>query len=107
MRGESADRPEKSLNHSPIFSLRFKMSKESQDAAPAAGEAGGLGERQRAVPEKDAEKPAPSGSEPAQADDLLDDGLVIVDDAPLVDQERINEERKAYLEEARSQEAFD
>lgn len=40
-------------------------------------------------------------------DSSIDDGLVIVDDMPLVDRERINEERKAYLEEARSQEAFD
>ena len=47
-----------------------------------------------------------SGKHPVE-DASMDDCLVIVDDAPLVDQERINEERRAYLEEAKSQEAFD
>ncbi|MCE2614942.1 MAG: hypothetical protein LVO36_03465 [Nitrosopumilus sp. (ex Thoosa mismalolli)] len=36
-----------------------------------------------------------------------DMGIVIVDDDIEIDQEKVNEERKAYLEEARSQEAFD
>ena len=39
-----------------------------------------------------------------QSDDM---GIVIVDDDIPIDQEKINEERRAYLEEARSQEAFD
>ena len=39
-----------------------------------------------------------------QADDI---GIAIIDDDIQVDQEKINEERRAYLEEARSQEAFD
>ena len=34
-------------------------------------------------------------------------GIVIVDDDITIDQEKVNEERRAYLEEARSQEAFD
>ena len=34
-------------------------------------------------------------------------GIVIVDDDIKIDQEKINEERRAYLEEARSQEASD
>ena len=38
------------------------------------------------------------------ADDI---GIAIIDDDIQVDQEKINEERRAYLEEARSQEAFD
>ena len=38
---------------------------------------------------------------------LGDMGIVIVDDDITVDQEKINEERRAYLEEARSQEATD
>ena len=38
---------------------------------------------------------------------LGDMGIVIVDDDIEIDQEKINEERRAYLEEARSQEAFD
>jgi hypothetical protein len=36
-----------------------------------------------------------------------DGGIVIVDDDIEIDQEKVNEERRAYLEEARSQEAFD
>ena len=36
-----------------------------------------------------------------------DSGIVIVDDDITIDQEKVNEERRAYLEEARSQEAFD
>ena len=36
-----------------------------------------------------------------------DGGIVIVDDDIVIDQEKINEERRAYLEEARSQEASD
>ena len=42
------------------------------------------------------------------ADEPSDDlGIVIVDDDIEIDQEKVNEERRAYLEEARSQEAFD
>jgi len=36
-----------------------------------------------------------------------DGGLVIVEDDLEIDQDKINEERRAYLEEARSQEASD
>ena len=36
-----------------------------------------------------------------------DGGIVIVDDDIVIDQDKINEERRAYLEEARSQEALD
>ena len=36
-----------------------------------------------------------------------DMGIVIVDDDIEIDKEKINEERRAYLEEARSQEASD
>ena len=36
-----------------------------------------------------------------------DSGIVIVDDDLVIDQEKINEERRAYLEEVRSQEATD
>ncbi|PIW33377.1 MAG: hypothetical protein COW27_00885 [Nitrosopumilales archaeon CG15_BIG_FIL_POST_REV_8_21_14_020_37_12] len=43
-----------------------------------------------------------------QKEEPSDDmGIVIVDDDITVDQEKINEERRAYLEEARSQEAYD
>ncbi len=36
-----------------------------------------------------------------------DSSIVIVDDDMEIDQDKVNEERRAYLEEARSQEAFD
>ncbi len=36
-----------------------------------------------------------------------DGGVVIVDDDIVIDKEKVNEERKAYLEEARSQDATD
>ena len=35
------------------------------------------------------------------------EGIAIIDDDLSIDQEKINEERRAYLEEARSQEATD
>ena len=35
------------------------------------------------------------------------DGIAIIDDDISIDQEKINEERRAYLEESRSQEASD
>ena len=40
-------------------------------------------------------------------DEPIGDGIVIVEDDIEIDQEKINEERRAYLEEARSQEAID
>jgi len=40
-------------------------------------------------------------------DEPIGDGIVIVDDDIKIDQEKINEERRAYLEESRSQEAVD
>ena len=36
-----------------------------------------------------------------------DTGIVIVDDDIVIDQEKVNEERRAYLEESRSQDAYD
>ena len=39
-----------------------------------------------------------------QSDDI---GIVIVDDDITIDQEKVNEERRAYLEESRSQDAYD
>ncbi len=38
---------------------------------------------------------------------FADAGIVIVDDNIEIDQEKVNEERRAYLEEARSQDASD
>ena len=40
----------------------------------------------------------------AESDDM---GIVIVDDDIVIDQEKVNEERRAYLEESRSQDSYD
>ena len=46
-------------------------------------------------------------SKKAKEEPSGDMGIVIVDDDIEIDQEKVNEERRAYLEEARSQEALD
>ena len=61
------------------------------------------------APEKKATK---AKATKAKTKNSIDDssgdmGIVIVDDDIEIDQEKVNEERRAYLEEARSQEAFD
>jgi len=43
----------------------------------------------------------------AKEEPFSDMGIVIVDDDIKIDQEKVNEERKAYLEESRSQETSD
>jgi len=50
---------------------------------------------------------AKSKSKKAKNEPSGDSGIVIVDDDIVIDQEKVNEERRAYLEEARSQEATD
>jgi len=50
---------------------------------------------------------AKSKNKKMKEEPIGDMGIVIVDDDISIDQEKINEERRAYLEEARSQEAFD
>ncbi len=52
-------------------------------------------------------KSTKSKSKKVKEEPFNDMGIVIVDDDIEIDQEKINEERKAYLEEARSQEASD
>jgi len=52
-------------------------------------------------------KSAKSKSKKVKQEPFTDSGIVIVDDDIEIDKEKINEERKAYLEEARSQEASD
>lgn len=42
-----------------------------------------------------------------EREDDYGEGIAIIDDDLSIDQEKINEERRAYLEEARSQEATD
>ncbi len=46
-------------------------------------------------------------SKKAKEEPFGDSGIVIVDDELEIDQEKVNEERRAYLEEARSQDASD
>ena len=52
-------------------------------------------------------KTSKSKSKKSKGEPYGDSGIVIVDDDIEIDQEKINEERRAYLEEARSQEASD
>ncbi|MGY5149208.1 MAG: hypothetical protein ACW9W3_04015 [Candidatus Nitrosopumilus sp. bin_68KS] len=52
-------------------------------------------------------KTTKSKGKKAKEEPMGDMGIVIVDDDIEIDQEKVNEERRAYLEEARSQEAFD
>jgi len=52
-------------------------------------------------------KSTKSKSKKVKEESFSDMGIVIVDDDIEIDQEKINEERRAYLEEARSQEASD
>ena len=56
-----------------------------------------------ATPKAKAAKLKPKKSK-EQSDDM---GIVIVDDDIAIDQEKVNEERRAYLEESRSQDAYD
>ncbi len=55
---------------------------------------------------KKAKSKAKTKSKKTQHEDY-GDGIAIIDDDLSIDQEKINEERRAYLEEARSQEASD
>ena len=52
-------------------------------------------------------KGAKGKAKKSKEEPIGDGGIVIVDDDIEIDQEKINEERRAYLEEARSQEASD
>jgi len=52
-------------------------------------------------------KSTKSKSKKIKQESFSDMGIVIVDDDIEIDKEKINEERRAYLEEARSQEASD
>jgi hypothetical protein len=61
---------------------------------------------------KDAKKSSKAKTSKSKAktkskNEYFDDGIAIIDDDLSVDQEKINEERRAYLEEAKSQEASD
>jgi len=52
-------------------------------------------------------KSTKSKNKKVKAESFSDMGIVIVDDDIEIDKEKVNEERRAYLEEARSQEASD
>ena len=59
------------------------------------------------APAKKAKTTSKAKSKKIKDEPMGDMGIVIVDDDIEIDQEKVNEERRAYLEEARSQEAFD
>ena len=77
---------------------------EFEDAVPEIEDV--LDQNAKTTPEDDVVIPpqTPKRSMVQQADDI---GIAIIDDDMQVDQERINEERRAYLEESRSQEVSD
>ena len=52
-------------------------------------------------------KSTKSKNKKVKEEPFADAGVVIVDDNIEIDQEKVNEERRAYLEEARSQDASD
>ena len=52
-------------------------------------------------------KTTKSKNKKVKVESFSDMGIVIVDDDIEIDKEKVNEERRAYLEEARSQEAYD
>ncbi len=52
-------------------------------------------------------KSTKSKTKKAKEEPFGDGGIVIVDDELEIDQEKVNEERRAYLEEARSQDSSD
>ncbi len=52
-------------------------------------------------------KSTKSKSKKVNEESFGDMGIVIVDDELEIDKEKVNEERRAYLEEARSQDASD
>jgi len=52
-------------------------------------------------------KSTKSKNKKAMEEPFGDSGIVIVDDELEIDQEKVNEERRAYLEEARSQDSSD
>jgi len=52
-------------------------------------------------------KSTKSKNKKTKGEPYSDMGIVIVDDNIEIDKEKVNEERRAYLEEARSQEATD
>ncbi len=56
---------------------------------------------------KNKAKSTKSKSKKTKNQPYSDMGIVIVDDDIEIDKEKVNEERRAYLEEARSQEASD
>jgi hypothetical protein len=56
---------------------------------------------------KNKAKSTKSKSKKTKNESYSDMGIVIVDDDIEIDKDKVNEERRAYLEEARSQEASD
>ncbi len=52
-------------------------------------------------------KSTKSKNKKVKQESFSDSGIVIVDDEIEIDKEKVNEERRAYLEEAKSQEASD
>ncbi len=63
--------------------------------------------KEKTAKTKNNKNKAKSKSKKVKSQPYGDMGIVIVDDDIEIDKEKVNEERRAYLEEARSQEASD
>ncbi len=66
-------------------------------------------EKKSTKPKEKPAKQAKSKAKKTKRDEFASDdaGIVVIEDDLEIDKEAENEERRAYLEEARSQEAFD
>ena len=65
------------------------------------------GKTTKAKTTKSKDKSTKSKSKKVKEEPSSDMGIVIVDDDIEIDKEKVNEERRAYLEEARSQDSSD
>ena len=77
---------------------------EFEDEIPEIGDV--RDQNANAAPEDGMEVPA-QATKSSMAQQADDTGIAVIDDDMQVDWERINEERRAYLEESRSQEVSD
>ena len=84
-----------------VAKAKPKVAKPKTKAKPKATKA------KIAAKPKTKAKPKATKAKPKRDEPIDDMGIVIVDDDITIDKDRVNEERRAYLEEARSQEAFD
>ena len=103
---------EKKAAKKTVKKAESKTKKTAKKATPKKAESKTKKTAKKATPKatksKTASKSKAKSKKKATKEPPMGDmGIVIVDDDIEIDQEKVNEERRAYLEEARSQEAFD